>query len=188
MNRYPHDTHAVCTRCCRLRSIDSTAVRPPDRCACADKQPDDRFNAEDMIACTICASCALAIVRGHTRWSMVHCKRCWGNARRINETAGRVVVPMGIHTIVNGLSLSGADAASEDKFEAFATQMLSLFERISELQAHTDRLVGARLNATGLDRFDTVPFEDYLDACSQRSITAADGWAELARFVDGSSQ
>ena len=183
MSAFHHDSHLVCTTCGRLRSVDSDGSVPPDRCRCTSDPHDDAFSAEDLIACSICASCALNIVRGHTKWHLLHCDNCRAHVHSLNEHAGRIVVPVGIHTIVNGLALQGGDVDSDAKVEAFAASMTSLFERISALGRHVDRLVTDRLATAGLDRFDTVSFEEYLDACRAHSFTVESGWVELDRFV-----
>jgi hypothetical protein len=183
MSTHGHVSHLVCTTCGQLRSVDVDASIRPDRCQCIERH-DDRFDAEDLIACSICASCALTIVRGHTRWHLLHCEECRGQVHQLNQNAGRLVVPIGIHTIVNGLALPAADANSDSKLEVFAAEMTSLFDRISALQRHVDRLVTDRLTSAGLDRFDTVTYDTYLNACRERSITADNGRAELTRFVD----
>lgn len=183
MSTFGHDSHLVCTNCGQLRSVDSDASIRPDRCRCDIERGDDSFDAEDLIACSICASCALTIVRGHTKWHLLHCEQCRGRVRRLNQDIGRVVIPVGIHTIVNGLALSAAEVDSNSQVEAFAAEMTSLFDRISALQQHVDRIVAERLWSVGLERFGTVTFETYLNACQERSITAEDGRAELTRFV-----
>ena len=171
--KLPHKHHLLCTTCCRVRSIDSDQSQPPDRCGCEPRSAT-HFGAEQLVPCSICASCALAIVSGHSRWHLLHCESCVHAVGRLNRRLDAMIVPVGIHSIVNGIFLEP---------ETGAAHLSRMSSQIAALEHHTDLVVASRLELTGLDLESTVPFEEYVQACRRHKIDRLDGLVELIDFI-----
>ena len=51
----------------------------------------------------LCRTCLLTVVIGSTRWSLYHCADCKPAVVLLNRLARRCVIPIGPHSIMNGV-------------------------------------------------------------------------------------
>ena len=137
-------------------------------------QPDDR-SPEERLRCLPCAICGLKITNGHTKWRQILCGPCKDRARPINEAAGRCLIPIGIHSIVNGMALQvGAGGITDAQAIAVADQLKAVLGAAGGLQKYGETLIKRR--AAELDLPELVPFDDYVVACHEAGITWESSW------------
>lgn len=170
-------TTEICTTCFHL-------VAPCEEpCACTPRVPaaDPRV-AEARIRCVPCLVCGLVIVRGHTRWCQRVCRPCREVAQRLNAVVGRCVVPIGVHSIVNGAALrrgQAAEAEGDGAVDRFVAAMSDQVVTISRVYEFGAQLLESRISRLGLGLELTVGWERYLQACVDVGVTAEGAWDAL---------
>jgi hypothetical protein len=175
----PHLAHHVCTTCGGLVSEDGpTRGVGIDRCWCevVPRTPDVQ-TAELRVSCRVCATCGLGVAWGHTRWHLHHCSDCVPLVRTINHAAGRLVIPLGIHSIVNGIALRPVggrvtEAMAGAWLDQFAASNLSQ----DALLRYGRRLVRHHLEQCDLLGLDKVDVERYRVECARVGIDHRLGW------------
>ena len=114
---------------------------------------------------------------------MVVCETCKPRVRALNQGAGRVVIPPGIHSIVNQTSYQPRPNDDPSRLVAFADQLKASLASVSEFDAWaTDQLLH-RLRALGLASGLEIPLQEYLDACTAAGIDHDDGWHGLEAHI-----
>ena len=164
--RGPHDGHDNLCRC------DTAAwdVEPVPRCG----------DLHDNVR--LCRSCVTALAPGSSRWSSYFCDACRPRVIGLNREAGRCVVPIGPHSIMNGVfhRVDGPDG--DAAIGAFADQLSTLFLNQSALQELTVERTRARLRDIGV-RDGAVSVDDYVDRCRAVGWDADSGFAELVDSI-----
>jgi hypothetical protein len=105
---------------------------PVDERRAAPTWPRFDFNS----AFQLCVCCGLEALPSGSRWSVWFCDSCRRRVRKLNDLAGRCVVPIGRHSLMNGVTVStdrgeAALAASCDQLISFlqSTQGISAWGR-----------------------------------------------------------
>jgi hypothetical protein len=154
----------LCRRCLGLRGpcFDTFShCERTQRCSCEPKEP--LWKGYDYnTAIELCHCCAATTVRSGSRWSPFFCDTCKERVLAYNRAAGFAVIPVGRHSIMNGISLSGAEAKAVVAQGAFEAGIANLFERVDRLwKWHRDRV---RVVVHGIPGKETaIPFERYLE-------------------------
>ncbi|HTN81608.1 MAG TPA: hypothetical protein VMK16_18190 [Acidimicrobiales bacterium] len=166
----PDARRFICTVCWRLRA-DGEHV---DYCRCQPHDTDDSAPDRD-IPCQLCWICALTVVHGHTRWMLVNCNECSTRARELNTANGRLLIPIGIHSIVNGVALrpSGDRKGLERQAQSFVGFTRSMFTSLDQLRAQGQRIVKARCHRLGLIGAELVDVDVYVAAARAVGYTEA---------------
>ncbi len=128
----------------------------------------------------LCWSCVIDVVRSGTRWSPYYCATCRPAVVVLRRLAGRNVVPLGPHSLMNGISRSSSDCRTMTDHEAVA-----LSEQLNALFAD-QRTLAERTRSRTLDRARRVGFtghavlvDDYRGACWEADITVGLGFIEF---------
>lgn len=158
-------TDGICATCGRLRHQAC-----PHSCSCSP--PDPAFSPEAQIPCELCNVCGLETIRGGSRWHRLLCTRCMRDVQDLNRAAGRLVVPIGIHSIMNGIGVKGTDAQDPDKLAAFTAQFNEMNVGIEGLRDYGTAMILERCRQFGLRPVDGVYLlREYLDRCTEAHIT-----------------
>ena len=163
----------ICTHCWRLRAEGKHV----DYCKCQSHPPNDDYPDRDL-ACALCLTCALTVVHGHTRWMLVLCNPCCSRARELNVRHGRLVVPIGIHSLVNGAAFrpEGDGSVDDTKLEAFAGFFRSMIGSLNDNQSYGRRLVKRRCTRLGLMGSDLIDVDEYIAASRESGETEERSW------------
>ena len=115
----PDGWHAlrVCGSCTQLFG----PVRPSrgagilsQECRCTPGEPR-RWTCGDFdLAFELCYACACAVVHSGSRFSSFHCDDCRPAVKALNTEVGALVLPMGRHSLMNGVALRPT-ARSEER-------------------------------------------------------------------------
>lgn len=171
---------AICTTCWEL---STTRLQHVDRCACP-RTPSRPHSAAEAAAgepCRLCAVCAIGLAPGHSRWRLHHCKSCTPKVRELNARLGRLVVPVGIHSLVNGAGLrvdpdADGPLVTEEDAERFAAQLHDIHVGSLRLAERRRALVRSRCERLGLIGGRRIRLDEYLEACEQAGFTRHLGW------------
>lgn len=176
----------ICGRCHQLRGPSGLGWFQLCSCATAEeRKANEPVEPRDLATVMVlCRCCALSTVPTRSRWAHFVCGPCRGRIVELNRTAGRLVIPIGYHSIVNGVSLSGARVAPE-ALSAFSDQLLALFREQGGLWAWADRVVVSNLAHLGLPTASDVGLSEYLAAVGRSSLCSELAFADLRREALG---
>ena len=167
----------VCATCGRLRSD-----KPETRCWC--QPPNEELSAEARIPSRLCAICGLTIVGAVGRWTRLVCVPCMCDAQVLNQAAGRFVVPIGVHSLMNGVSIA-ADIDDDATIQRFVANLRIVSIGIAELQERGAAVVLNRCHDLGgVAAGGVVPISSYLEACAQAGITRELAMADFVATLE----
>jgi hypothetical protein len=165
----------LCRECLGLRGpcFDTFShCERTQRCACEPKEP--LWKAYDYNkAIELCRCCAWETVSSGSRWSPFFCEGCKALVVAHNRAAGGPVVPIGRHSIMNGIFVSSASAGSPVARAALTAATAGLFTRMDRsgkwfrdrVRAVVHRMPGAE---------PAVPLAAYLEHARARGESRGD--------------
>jgi len=162
----------ICTTCFDLRGPFRGWVNP---CDCdlavlrARGERHPRFG-DLVISAQLCQCCTLEVLASGSRFSPWFCDDCRPRIVERNRAVGICVVPIGRHSIMNGVALSGTDAGDADQVTAFVARLGSIFERMKQLDVWARQRTGRHLEALGLLGPAAVSVATYFDVARSRGL------------------
>jgi len=133
------------------------------------------LNLDFSQAVTLCYGCGRELVQSGSKWSPFFCEYCLGYIRGSNATDPGFPgwIPVGRHSMMNGLSLGGPDAQDKEKVEQFCQAVNSLQERIEHLGCWRRLVVSKAREEVGFPKEGDIKLADYLEAVPR------DKWSKL---------
>lgn len=162
----------VCGTC---GDLFETSPRPgfptPQRCMChrrdaADPKWDRYDFNEHLHLCRCCRSVALS---SGSRWSVWFCGECKQRVLALNRAMGGTVVPIGRHTLMAGVSVSGSDLAEAADHEVaqlvdgFHAAAMGLFDAMHRLEEFAHRRTRELRNGVGFKASSPVALPAWLE-------------------------
>ena len=168
----------LCTACARLRGPYDDY---DNLCRC----DDDAWDRHPAPRCGdlsgnahLCSSCVTALAPGSSRWTVYYCKACGPHVFVLNRLAGRCLVPIGPHSIMNGIFHTPPEGPDVDASAiSFYDQLSTMTRNQTSLYDLTVERTRARLDDLGIDGH-AIRYDDYVT----RSREA--GWNAKRGFVD----
>jgi hypothetical protein len=134
----------------------------------------------------LCKSCLTTIMGGGTRWSPFHCRECMPAVQLWRRLAGRSLVPIGPHSIMNGVSLhsENGEPITSAQATAFHDQLKALFRTQDSLHELASQRALRAANELGFVGH-AVSADEFVEARRRAGATPESGFAELvANFSD----
>ena len=165
----------ICPRCRTLRGLCVPSLgnsRQPrlQECRCERRarprgEIDPAWNGFDVPAAVeLCYCCGLVPLRSGSRWSVWLCDGCKPRAIDLNGRAGRPIVPLGRHSMMHGIGMSGPVKEDEsEEIAAFCAAAGGLFQAIERLEEWSRLRVGFNLERMGFDLDAPVALTRYLE-------------------------
>lgn len=158
---------AVCGTCGEVKGpLPAEWGRAQQLCSCASaeqRRAQPKYGSDFACWVELCYCCGLYTVSSGSRWSPFHCREyCSGHARALNDRAGHCLVPMGRHSLMNGIVLPEPRRRSDAEIDAFANQLKSLFSRVEQHKERAKATVLTNLACLGFERGEDVLLDDYL--------------------------
>jgi hypothetical protein len=150
------------------------------RCDCRDaEEPDERWPGFDHnTVAELCRCCGLEVVKSGSKWSVWFCRECLDRVKDLNAGAGRCVVPIGRHSLMNGVFYKPVeDGVNPAALTAFSDQLHTFFGAVVATEDWRRRVVRANLAAINLGEALSVPVGGYC-----RRVRAA-GLSKEAAFA-----
>ncbi len=122
------------------------------RCACEPKEPP---------AIELCRGCAAATIPSGSKWSVLFCDACKERVVAYNRAAGGCAIPIGRHSLMNGIFVIDEDIESS---------LGPLFERIDRLTKWHRQRVRAVVQTIPGDE-PAIPLEVYLVRAEHPDMT-----------------
>jgi hypothetical protein len=114
------------------------------------------------MAVELCRCCGLVPLRSGSRWSVWLCEECKRRVLALNRRFGRAVVPIGRHSLMNGISLQTTAAREEEAIEDFVSSANGLFQTIGRLEEWARERIAYNIYRLGLDVDAPVRLTEYL--------------------------
>ncbi|MGQ0804768.1 MAG: hypothetical protein ACT4PI_13015 [Actinomycetota bacterium] len=111
----------------------------------------------------LCRCCGLEVLASGSKWSVWFCDHCKDWVRELNETAGTCVIPIGRHSLMNGVALRADRAAEPGAIEHFAIAVQSLTRSQTWTADWVREVVRQNLAAVGTDPGVDVLLPGYLE-------------------------
>ena len=154
----------VCGTCHRLRGAVGELSQ---RCRC---QPSETWPGWDISqAKELCRTCGLVALRSGSRWSVWLCDTCKPLAIELNTGVGRVIVPIGPHSLMHGVAYR---PDGEHDADTFADDLRGLFSAQDRLDSWAGEIVGDNLAALGVPPRTDVALDDYLVLVTAASLSS----------------
>lgn len=147
-------TFVVCGRCQRLRggpigAVGAVTVWQLCACSSTEEHRAQPRVGDHNTAAELCRCCGLELLDSGSKWSVWFCRTCLGRIKKMNQDAGRCLVPIGRHSLMNGVFLGRPKA--KDRVVAFANELQALFNRMGGTESWAGRAVRMNLYLAGLD-------------------------------------
>ena len=178
----------ICGRCHAVRGgpIGTVGgVNVLQRCDCvpAGGHPAQPKVGDFNTALELCRACGLVPLQSGSRWSVWFCGPCATQAKTLNERAGRCVVPIGRHSLMNGVT---ARSASSEDIESFAGRVSTLFEATAAIQHWARTVVRENLVAAGRPHDVDLDLSSYL-ASVRGAASSEERFAEMVASLVNAS-
>ena len=169
MSTHSHDTSrlAICPGCFEVYgSVPVDAVRYPQLCSCRSRKarqevkPAPRYDYATYVE--LCRACGIEAIGSGSKWSGFFCPECHEVIIHLNKTLGVTLIPIGRHSIMNSLSLSGEESADPHKIDSFVKGLRSLWFRMEALNDWRRLMVARRCAELGFHRDKPARLDDFL--------------------------
>jgi hypothetical protein len=177
----------ICARCRQLKGpVPDRTDRVRQLCACTPvevRRAEPRWGGDHNTYAELCRCCGLELLPSGSKWSVWFCEPCKTSVRDLNKAAGRCVIPIGRHSMMNGVAATGAQLATDDAIDAFTRRLTTFVERIDFLDAHACAAVERNLLALGFGVEHDVPLADYLAALERSPLSPEAAFRALVSAV-----
>lgn len=165
----------LCLLCATLRG-DTPLGRQGCRCRPGDSWPGCDVSEE----ASLCVLCARGLAGGSSRWSHLACSSCLSWERAVRDRLGRVLLPLGRHSVMNGVRvpLDRLPRRAEEQFPALVNQ----FAGWDRLQRWRQEEVQRLATLGGLAE-EAVSYRDWLELFPVSTEVSRDAYLRL-RGVD----
>jgi hypothetical protein len=179
----------LCTRCGQLFQRRPLPGYPtPQRCRCRRASdltwPGYDFNQH----LELCRCCHLVALPSGSRWSVWFCEDCTARVRAFNERIGRTTIPIGRHSLMAGVGLSGsqiseaADAELDRLVDELAGAFLSLAGATETLEDFVRRDTGRLAGGLRVGRSGSVGLTTWLRRLAEAAAREPETFGTEASF------
>lgn len=174
----------ICGRCHAVAggpigAVDGVTVWQRCDCVPAEGLPAQPRFGDLNTEIELCRACGLVPLRSGSRWAVWFCQPCVTLARSLNERAGRCVVPIGPHSLMNGVT---ARAGAPEDIESFAGHLPNLLDAMAAVGLWARVVVGENLVAAGQPQDVDMNLSTYL-ASVHSSATSELRFAEMVAHL-----
>jgi hypothetical protein len=114
----------------------------------------------------------MTVLPSGSRWSVWFCQTCRKRVMGFNARHGYAVIPIGRHSLMSGVSVSGPELLlsegrneeGQDLLDGFLSATSGLIARMNHLHAWHEGVVAGNLRRVGLDGLESVALDAYLSA------------------------
>lgn len=176
----------ICATCFGLRGESATHRR--QLCSCASPKEHEALSearyARDGTYWTrvaeICRCCGAEVLDAGHKFALWFCGACRGRARAVNEACGRCVIPIGWHSIVNGVYVNPKRLRSLSGATVEADQVNAVFRETGSVWEWGRRVVERQWHRAELPLGQDITVDDYLKAVRSRRVDKAALFEDLA--------
>lgn len=140
-----------------------------------------------------CRVCALQLIDTRSKWAFIVCPECRPVVRLANEFAGRLLIPVGRHSIVNASGAAGRFPKLPDSLREVLARPEILVEAARTMSVGFDllaswrpRVIEQNLQDSGLlaaGRPAAVALDEYFVACAQAGLLSEQRAVQMVRSM-----
>lgn len=131
----------------------------------------------------LCYCCGAEVLRSGSRWSVWFCSDCKARVDAVHRRTGGTVIPIGRHSLMAGVGLSGAAAKQPDAIEALLDGLESLSVGIDLLHSWASKVVAENLRACGFRKGQEVSVLEYVDAIDELPVDKAQTFKRMQGYL-----
>lgn len=120
----------------------------------------DGFDFNEFV--TLCYCCGAELLKSGSRWSEFFCEPCKKRVLEFNQAMGTSVIPIGRHSLMNGIGLKLEPLISKIKIEAITENLRQLGARIDYLAQWRKIIKSCNWRSAGFDLGQDVSLIKYL--------------------------
>jgi hypothetical protein len=172
----------ICRKC--GITYDTELKRFPQRCEC-DRGDEKKWSHGDYNEYQrLCMCCMSEVLRSGSKWSVWFCGVCKARIITLNKAAGTCVIPIGRHSLMNGLFANKETAASLEKQVQFANDLGTFFGRVNDLNEWKTIRLRTNLGLTKLAWKGDGKLDEYLRTLKKLDLRSLkqDSFLQLAEF------
>ena len=174
----------ICRTCAKLYDdVDDSG----QHCACYRRNqlgwPGYDYNEHTGL----CHCCVRETLPSGSRWSVWFCEACKERVLALNRRIGLSVIPIGRHSLMNGVGLSGEAATRRAEAAAFTAGLQSFFGRINDLHEWTRVKLHTNLLRTDLLWAGNPGLDEYLMAVragAHPQLSKGQSFKDLCAFME----
>jgi hypothetical protein len=128
----------------------------------------------------LCRCCALCLIPSRSRWSSFFCPECKERVFELNHRARRCVIPVGRHSIMNGVfyTLGDHDMTTAEAI-AFYDQVTTFFDQADATGRWRGQQTARNIDAIGLAGEGNVPIRTYLRLVRRFRLSKQEAFKEM---------
>lgn len=130
----------------------------------------------------LCRCCGQELLQSGSRWSVWFCSECKGRVRTLNERAGTCVIPIGRHSMMNGVFIPGGRIPEFVEIEGFTLKVRGLSWEMERLAEWAAEIVRRNCVAGGLIGRALVPLSEYLEVLRAAGLARKDAFAAMLEW------
>jgi hypothetical protein len=162
----------ICTTCHELYgyTVDNEKILYQE-CYCKNKpetpsQKGDwsRFDYKQIRE--LCYCCGRQMIRCGSKYSRFHCDACHEQIVSLNKRCGVTVIPIGRHSVMNGVFMDNTVQRNEKEVARFCTKLNRVFSKIDRACMWKKHIVSENIKKAGFTDGLDVEVEDYLQKVS----------------------
>ena len=143
-----------------------------------EQLPWKGFDYNEIV--TLCHCCGTELLRSGSRWSVWFCEPCKERVVTLNAEAGVAVIPIGRHSLMNGIGIEGKPSISKKEIKAMAGSLNNMGSRIDCLEEWRKMAKSRNWQFAGLDPGQDAGLIKYL--CLVESIDKEDAFIRMREF------
>lgn len=129
----------------------------------------------------LCYCCAAIVIPSGSKFSSFYCDACRDMVQRFNASAGRVLLPLGRHSIMNRIALRDPVRADDAARQEFVASTMALFDRIGRLCEWRRVVVSDRVARCTSEGGPHLPLMAYLAGPAAR-VSKEEMFRQLCRY------
>lgn len=173
----------ICGRCHAVRGTVRDRGGAQQLCACTpieERRARRTWDGVDFNThAELCRCCGLELLPSGSRWSVWFCETCKPLVIAFNKAVGYYVIPIGRHSIMNGVGARADELRSRAAIDRFVSATKSMFAAIGGLEAYAQKVVRKNVIALGFEPGVDVFVGEYLSRARRSKLTPQDAFAEL---------
>ncbi len=134
-------------------------------------------------ALELCYCCASNVIPSGSKFSSFFCDACRTNIVRLRDAVGSAVIPLGRHSLMNGIALHGPDAGNRLRITSFAAANSQSSNRIGRLFEWRRLVIAERVSSMHANAaFVSAP--EYLAFATTLAPAPCEMFRQLCRFFN----
>jgi len=138
-------------------------------------------------AAELCYGCGAEVLSSGSRWSVWFCDECKEQVCALHQRHQRYLIPIGRHSMMNGVGLAGSAAQDQTAVKEFTLRVSGLSDRMDVLKCWASTIVAEHVRARGFKEGRDVPLLAYLDALIRQPVDKAEAFERLVKQFGASA-